>query len=77
MEILAINNFVDIGKKIEDIVWELDCDYLDACLVYCERQGLEVEFLGALIKKNHYIRGKLQSEAEDLNFLKRTTRLDI
>lgn len=67
--------FIEVEEQIEDIVYELDIAYLDACLVYCERNHLDEEFLGHLIKKNNYIRGKLQKEAEDLNFLKKTSRL--
>ena len=75
--IIELNNYIDVGKKIEDLVYQHDIDYLDACLMYCEQNKIEIEFLGDLIKKNHYIRGKLQQEAEDLNILKRTTRLPV
>jgi len=70
-------SFIDVGKRIEDLVYEHDIDYIDACLMYCEINKLEVEFVADIVKKNHYIRAKVQREAEDLNFLKKTTRLHL
>jgi Phage late-transcription coactivator len=74
---IEIISYIEIGERIEDIVYELDVDYMDACMVYCQRNNLEIEFLGALIKKNPYIKGKIQEEAEDLNFMKKSTRLEL
>lgn len=71
------NSFLDLGKKIEDLVYEHDIDYIDAVLLYCESANLEVEFVAELIAKNHYIRSKIQREAEDLHFLKKPARLPI
>lgn len=75
--VVISNNFLDLGKKIEDLVYEHDIDYIDAVLLYCETANLEVEFVADVISKNHYIKSKIQREAEDLNFLKKSPRLPI
>lgn len=75
--IIDLSSFLDVGKKIEDLVYEFDIDYIDACLLYCEQNKIEVEFFADLIEKDNYIKTRLQQEAEDLNFLKKQVRLPI
>jgi len=41
-------------------------------MLYCERTGLEIEYVGEILEKNQHIRLLIQKEAEDLHFLKRT-----
>lgn len=69
--------YVAMAKSIDDLVYMHDIDYIDACLLYCEQNNVEIEFLGELIRNNPYIKAKVQHEAEDLNFLKKTVRLPI
>ena len=58
-----------IGSEIQKIVEDTGTDYMDACLLYCERKGMEIETLGAILKKHQKITGQLQREGEALNFL--------
>lgn len=51
--------------------------YLDAILRWSDEKGVEMDYVAALIDENPVIKAKLQREAEDLNFLKRTRRLAI
>lgn len=64
-------------STIEDIVYQYDVPYLDAVLMYCEKNEIEIETIASIIKKNENLRGKLMIEAEDLNFIKKTARLPI
>lgn len=75
--IIDLSAFLDIGKKIEDLVYLYDLDYIDACLLYCEQNKIEVEFFADLIEKDNYIKTRLQQEAENLNFLKKQIRLPL
>lgn len=76
-KVIELSYFIDIGKKIEDLVYQLDITYIDACILYCERHNLEVEIVAEIINKNHYIKARIQNEAEDLNYLKKQARLPI
>lgn len=62
-------------EEIEDIVWELDCNYIDAIIEWCARQNAEVESIGELIKKNPVLKAKILMDAEDLNFMPKQPRL--
>ena len=45
--------------------------------MHCEKNNIEVESIASLIKSNENIKSKIQIEAENLNFLPKTARLDI
>lgn len=65
------------AAEIEEMVWKLDIDYMEAVLLYCERNGLELETAASLVKMNANLKGKMQGEAEDLNFLPKVARLPV
>lgn len=67
----------DFFEKIELLVWQHDIDYIDAIVMYCEKNNIEVESIANLVKNNDVIKSKVQIEAENLNFLPKTARLDI
>lgn len=64
-------------ETIENLVWKYDIPYMDAVVMYCEKNGVEVESIVSLIKGNENFKSKIQIEAENLNFLPKTARLDI
>jgi hypothetical protein len=50
---------------------------LDAIVHWCERRGIEIEAVVPLIEKNRALVANLQSDAQDLNFIKKTSRLPV
>lgn len=60
---------------IEDIVWELDINYIDAILHYCEEKSIEPEVVTSMIGRS--LKTKIAEDAERLNFLPRTAKLPI
>jgi hypothetical protein len=64
-------------KEIEDLVWLHDISYLDAAIQYCENKNIDIEVIGSLLKTNKKFKSEIQIEAEDLNFLPKTSRLPI
>jgi len=64
-------------EDIEKICRTKNMDYIDAVVMWCEKNKLEVEYAASLIKKDPAIKGKIQVEAENLNILKRGARLPI
>ena len=74
-----LENIADIGNQIEAIATEKKIEYVDACILYCNRHQIEVETLGNLLKKHQKIVSKIRKEAEDLNYLanQKSVRIDF
>lgn len=68
------NTFV---KDIENLCTVNKVEYIDAVVMWCEKNKIEVEIAAAWIKKDPTLKAKLQAEAESLNILKRGARLPI
>ena len=72
----ALNEkFVSKDKFAEDIeahVLAMNCSYIDAIVQYCERNEIDLDFVGKLVSRP--LKEKIRCEAMDLNFLKKTSR---
>ena len=71
------NKAKEFYEAIESLVWKHDIEYMDAIIMHCEKNNIEVESVASLIKNNENIKSRLQIEAENLHFLPKTARLDI
>jgi len=67
----------EIHYEIEKLVKEFQLSYIDAVLYYCERNGLDEEYVGSILTENPSLRSKIEIEAEELNFLQKIDRLPI
>jgi hypothetical protein len=64
------------AQDIERIVLEnQDLNYIDAIVVYCEQNSIELESVPKLISKP--LKEKLKYNAMELNFLKRSSRAKL
>ena len=66
-------NAEDIQKfsmAIEEMVYMKDIPYIDAIVMYCEENGFEVEMAAKLV--SGVLKSKVQLEAEDLHYLKKS-----
>lgn len=70
-------NINKLTADIETMVTEKAVSYIDACIMYSEENSLEIEVLAEILQNNQKILSIIQQEAENLNFLKKTTRLPI
>ena len=68
------NKFV---SEIEELCRDKNIEYIDAVVMWCEKNNLEIETAAYWIKKDVTIKSKIQAEAEDLNILKRGARLPV
>lgn len=74
---------IDDSQGIKEVLHEIEkltrdgSDYLDAILHYCEKHDIEIESIARYIKKNVVLKAKIQEEAEELNYLQKTSRLPI
>jgi hypothetical protein len=72
--ILTSNSFIE---DIEKLRYTKNIEYIDAVVLWCENNKIEVEYIANLIKKDPAMKAKIQAEAENLNILKRGARLPI
>ena len=71
---LKNNNFIE---EIETLCKTKNVEYIDAIVIWCEKNKLEVETAAYWIRKDPAMKAKLQAEAENLNIIKRGARLPI
>lgn len=61
--------------EIENIVLQENCNYIDAIVLYCEENKIEIETVTKLISKP--LKEKLKWDATRLNFMKRNSRAKL
>ena len=61
--------------EIEGIVVKEGMNYIDAICYYCEINNLEIESVTKLISKP--LKEKLKYDAQELNFMKKTSRAKL
>jgi hypothetical protein len=52
-------------------------EYIDAVIYFCEKHEIDVETAASLIKGNSNLKASIRIEAENLNYLPKTSRLPI
>lgn len=72
-----INNTRVIFDEIESIRVEDKIDYISAIVHYCDKYDIEIDHIATYIKDNIVFTEKIREEAEDLNFIEKTSRLPI
>lgn len=80
IEDVVVNNGLTtekFTKEIERIVSTFDIDYMDAVIHFCEKNNIELETAASIIRSNLKIKSKLQLEAENLNFLPKSAKLQF
>ena len=73
LQFTAINHI----SNIEKIALDNKIPYMDAIIHYCEINSYEIEVIANVVKKSPTIKSKLQYEAEELNFMKKSARLPL
>lgn len=67
---------VKFAQEIERIVLEnKDMNYIDAIVVYCDQNNIDLENVSKLISKP--LKEKLKYNATELNFLKKSSRAKL
>ena len=74
-ERLKLKTPTQFSLMIEKLSRELKVGMMETVLHYCEREGMEVEAAAKLL--NASVKGKVQVEAEDLNYLPKSARLPL
>lgn len=65
-----------IMREIQEYI-ESGVPYIDAVIEYAERNDVEIEVVGEIIRRSPVLKAKIHSEAEELHMMERTARLPI
>jgi len=65
-------NATKFSLEIETLVLKEKMNYIEAIVLFCEENSIEVDSISKLISKP--LKEKLKRDAQDLNFMKKTTR---
>ena len=65
----------DFSLMIADMATKMKCSHMDAILEHCKQTGLEVEVASTLIST--VLKSKIREEAQELNLIKKTSKLPL
>ena len=60
---------------VENLAEKLKCSHMDAILQHCKETGLEIEVASTLISSA--LKSKIKEEAQELNLIKKTSKLPL
>jgi hypothetical protein len=63
--------------EIRQLIQEKEMECIDAVIFWCEQNNYEVEYAASLIKNDPVMLFDIQVEAENLHYLKKTSRLPV
>lgn len=66
-------------RIMRDIQGYLDAGvpYIDAIIEYANREGLEIELIGEIIRRSPLLKSKIYDEAEEMNMVEKIKRLPV
>lgn len=77
VNIKSLRSSSEILRGIEKLVIEKDIPYIDAAILYAEKNNMEIETVANIIKMSTVVKANIQLEAEALNFIPKTAHLPI
>ena len=69
------NEISEFSEMIGKLSYTLGSSHMDAIVHHCETTGMEIDVASTLISPA--LKAKIREEAEDLNLMKKTSRLPI
>ena len=63
------------AQDVENIVKNSNMNYIDAIVLYCDENSIEIDTVSKLVSKP--LKEKLKNDAIQLNFLKKTTKAKL
>jgi hypothetical protein len=65
----------EFSLLIENISYEENLNYIDSIVYHCEQTGMEIEVASTLLTS--VLKAKIREEAEEVNLLKKTSKLPV
>lgn len=75
--VVSIKSPTQFMQEIDRLVEEKQIEYIDAVLIYCKENEVEIETAASLIKGSAKMKAKIQIEAENLNYLPKSRKLPL
>ena len=69
------NEISEFSDMISNLSFILGCTHMDAIVHHCETNGMEIDVASTLISPA--LKAKIREEAEDLNLMKKSSKLPI
>jgi hypothetical protein len=69
----TLSQKASISKQIEELHLSKNLNYLDAIMLWCEDNDMEIDEVAHIIKKDSELKAKLQKEGECNHLLKPST----
>ena len=69
------NEISEFSNKILEMAEESNLSIMDAIVGYCEQTGMEIDVASTLISSA--LKAKLREEAQELNLLKKSSKLPL
>jgi hypothetical protein len=76
-DIPSIKSPTQFMQEIDKLVDENKMEYIDAVIHFCTLNDIEIETAASLIKGSAKMKAKIQLEAEELNYLPKSSRLPL
>jgi hypothetical protein len=73
----AIRSPTEFFLAVDKLSSDKRINYLDAVILYCEENSIEIETAATLIKGSSKFKARIQDDAEELNFLPKSRKLPI
>lgn len=67
---MANNSSKKIIEQIKQIAGTANCDFVEATIEWCNRNNIDHEFAGNILKKNRSFKMQIKKDASNLNLLK-------
>jgi hypothetical protein len=67
----------EFSRDIEEIIYMHDVKYIDAVVIWCEKNNFEIEYAAELVKKDNVTLVNIEAEAKELNYIKKSDTLPI
>lgn len=68
---------VTVTKEVQRLVDEKGMSYIEASIEYAKDTDVDIETVATILSKIPYLKARIEMEAEKLNLIPKTDRLDL
>lgn len=70
-------NSAILSQELTKLVTDYKISYLEAAVVFCERNNIEIETAASILSSDAKLKSILLSDGEALNIIKKTAKLPV
>lgn len=76
-ETINVSTSETVVRQLLNLIEEHDIGVIEAATMFSENSGLDIEFIGDVIRNDGLLLSMIEEEAERLHFIKPIPRLDL